>query len=104
MGKVRFDISMSLDGYIAGPNDEIAWVMGHGPAGELARKTEEAAGAIIMGRRLYEVASELHQETGGIYGGRYQGPVFVLTNHPEDAPDDPSVTFLSDGFEQAIAT
>jgi dihydrofolate reductase len=58
----------------------------------------------MAGRRWYDVASELHEHTGGIYGGRWEGPVFVLTSHPEDAPDDPAVTFLSDGFEQAIAT
>jgi dihydrofolate reductase len=30
--------------------------------------------------------------------------VFVLTSHPEDAPDDPSVTFISGPFEEAIKT
>jgi dihydrofolate reductase len=104
MAKVIWHTTMSLDGYIAGPNDEIEWVLGHGPPGEIARETEEMTSAIIMGRRLYDVAAELHEDTGGIYGGRFKGPVFVLTTHPEDAPDDPAVTFLSDEFEQAIAT
>jgi dihydrofolate reductase len=104
MAKVIWHTTMSLDGYIAGPNDEIEWAIGHGPSGEIARETEEATGAIIMGRRLYDVAAELHEDTGGIYGGRFKGAVFVLTSHPEDAPDDPAVRFLSGGFEQAIAT
>jgi dihydrofolate reductase len=104
MAKVIWHTTMSLDGYIAGPNDEIEWAIGHGPSGEIARETEEATGAIIMGRRLYDVAAELHEDTGGIYGGRWTGPVFVLTSHPDDAPEDPAVRFLSGGFEQAVAT
>ena len=104
MSKVIWHTTMSLDGYVAGPNDEIGWVLGHGSAGSIARQTEEATGAIMMGRRLYDVADELHEETGGIYGGRWNGPVFVLTSHAEDAPDDPSVTFISSPFEAAIKT
>jgi dihydrofolate reductase len=104
MGKVIWHTTMSLDGYVAGPNDEIAWVLGHGSTGPIARQTEEATGAIMMGRHLYGVADELHEDTGGIYGGRWKGPVFVLTSHPEDAPDDPSVTFISGPFEEAIKT
>jgi dihydrofolate reductase len=104
VSNVIWHTTMSLDGYVAGPNDEIDWAIGHGSSGELAQKTEEATGAIMAGRRWYEVAGELHQDTGGIYGGRWEGPVFVITSHPEDAPDDPAVTFLSDGFERAIAT
>ncbi len=30
-----------------------------------------------------------------IYGGAWQGPVFVLTHHPEDAQPANGVTFLS---------
>jgi dihydrofolate reductase len=40
----------------------------------------------------------------GIYGGQWAGPVFVLTTHPEDAPEDAAVTVLSDGLEEAVAT
>jgi dihydrofolate reductase len=30
--------------------------------------------------------------------------VFVLTTHPEDSPDDPTVTFLSGGLGAAVET
>jgi dihydrofolate reductase len=104
MKKVIWHTMMSLDGYVAGPNDEMDWIFGHGSAGPIAGQTEETTGAIMMGRHLYGVADELHEETGGIYGGRWKGPVLVLTSHPDDAPDDPRVTFIPGPFEGAVAT
>jgi dihydrofolate reductase len=41
---------------------------------------------------------------GGIYGGAYDGRVFVLTHRPPDAGAEPRITFVSDGIEAALAT
>jgi dihydrofolate reductase len=38
------------------------------------------------------------------YGGAWTGPVFVLTHRPSEAPDDPGITFVSDGIADAVAT
>lgn len=38
----------------------------------------------------------------GIYGGAWQGPVFVLTHHPEDAQPADGVTFLSCDVAEAV--
>jgi dihydrofolate reductase len=40
----------------------------------------------------------------GIYGGNWSGPVFVLTHRPPEVSADPSVTFLTDGINNALAT
>ena len=40
--------------------------------------------------------------SGGIYGGAWQGPVFVLTHHPGDAQPAPGVTFLSCDVAEAV--
>jgi dihydrofolate reductase len=37
-----------------------------------------------------------------IYGGAWQGPVFVLTHHPEDAQPADGVTFLSRDVAEAV--
>jgi dihydrofolate reductase len=61
-------------------------------------------GAILGGRRWYDVAAEKYDGVDGIYGGAWSGPVFVLTHRPDDAADDPTVTFVSDGLKAAVAT
>ncbi len=38
----------------------------------------------------------------GIYGGAWQGPVFVLTHHPDDAQPANGVTFLSCDVAEAV--
>ena len=64
----------------------------------------EATGAILAGRRWYDVATSKYDGVRGIYGGAWTGPVFVITHRPSDAADDPTVTFLSDGVRSAVAT
>ena len=60
-----------------------------------------ATGAMLVGRRTYEVGKRLAAEmTGPGYDG---GPQFVLTHVPPDPPD-PTVTFLSGDIAEAVAT
>jgi dihydrofolate reductase len=125
MSKVVIDMSMSLDGFVAGPDDGKAHPLGlHGGEhvfdwyfsgkevhrhpvfqpepgvnrDEVDRMFAES-GAFIFGRRTYDI-------TDG-WGGRHPVnglPVFVLThNPPADYPRGPShLTFVTDGIESAI--
>ncbi len=95
---------MSLDGFITGPDDSMDWALDVEGPNPIADEVREATGAILAGRRWYDVASERYGGTGGIYGGAWSGPVFVLTNRIADAPDDPTVTFLSESLADAVAT
>jgi dihydrofolate reductase len=55
MRKLIYSMSVSVDGYIAGPGDDISWTA---PTDELHRFHNErtrALGAHLLGRRLYEV-------------------------------------------------
>ena len=56
MRKLILKMSMSLDGYVAGPEGEGDWIMRTGdPEGKAwVRQTLEEAGAHVMGRRTYE--------------------------------------------------
>jgi dihydrofolate reductase len=95
---------MSLDGFIAGPDDSMDWAFSHGSATSLADETRERIGAILAGRRWYELAKERWDGVDGIYGGAFKGRVFVVTHDPPEHSDDPRITFLSTGIEEALAS
>jgi dihydrofolate reductase len=102
MSTVRWHVTMSVAGFIAGPDDAMDWAFAAGGSSAIAEEVREQTGAIVAGRRWYDVASDKYGGTGGIYGGRWSGPVFVLTHR--DAPDDPTVAFVSGGIRSAVAT
>lgn len=116
MSKVISGISMSLDGFVTGPNVTREQQLGDG--GEVLhrwlwepdpRDTDLLAGmakdvgSILMGRRSYDLA----EGDGGWGDGGPAGtaPCFVLTHNPP-APETvraPSVfTFVSDGIHSAV--
>jgi dihydrofolate reductase len=68
----------------------------------MAHEIRRGTGAILGGRRWYDVASERYDGVAGIYGGAWSGPVFVLTHR--EPPEDPAVTFLGGPFEDAVTT
>jgi dihydrofolate reductase len=103
MTKILWHTMMSLDGFIAGPEDSMEWAFKAPGRSELADEVRDGTGAILGGRRWYDAAAAKYDGVAGVYGGRWTGPVFVLTHHPQDAPDDPAVTFLSDGLPDAVA-
>ena len=92
MSKVIWHITMSLDGFIAGPDDSMDWVVGEWSddgtntrdievdRSSMADEVFHSAGAILGGRRWYDVAERLYDGVDGIYGGQWQAPVFVLTH------------------------
>ncbi|MDB5542665.1 MAG: deaminase-reductase protein [Devosia sp.] len=127
MTKVVIDMTMSLDGFVAGPEDgkqhPLGTHGGHHIFDWYATGTEDyrtslfrpapganldqvklmyvEAGAYIFGRRTYDI-------TDG-WGGAHPvngAPVFVLTHQPppaEDVPKGPSnLTFVTDGIASAI--
>jgi dihydrofolate reductase len=102
---VLWHVSMSLDGFIAGPDDAMDWVFEYPPGpNPVVEEVIRTTGAILAGRRWYDVAKERHGGRAGIYGGAWTGPVSVLTLRPPDASGDPEITFLSDGVDNAFAT
>jgi dihydrofolate reductase len=115
MTKLIADMSMSLDGRIATPDDDISrlarWFFdgdtevapgapfrtSHGSA-ELMREALATVGAIIGGRRYFDLAQG--------WGGRHPMgvPVYVLTHEPPaDWPADSTIHFVTDGLDSAVA-
>jgi dihydrofolate reductase len=95
-GKVVVNRSMSLDGFIAGPDHAMDWVMEYPVE---FPEVMAATGAMLIGRGTYDAARRMSAEDTSYDGG----PVFVLTHRPPDAPD-PGVTFLGCDLEEAVAT
>jgi dihydrofolate reductase len=93
--------TISLDGFIAGPDDSMDWAFAYGEPTSLGEETMRRIGAIVAGRRWYELAMERWDGVDGIYHGEWDGNVFVLTHRPgEDA--DPRISFVSGGIEEAV--
>ena len=97
-GKVLWHFTMSLDGFVAGPDHTMDWMAGvtHRPG--LIEEYAATTGAMLGGRDGFDAFPDV----SGIYGGAWQGPVFVLTHHPEDAPAADGVTFLDCDVEEAV--
>lgn len=104
MGKVLLGTTMSLDGFINDRNGDVSRL--YPDLGEL-RKTEmlqesiKATGAVVMGRRAYDMAA------GDFTDYEYQVPIFVLThNVPETVAKGENgkfkFNFVVDGIESAI--
>ena len=62
-----------------------------------------ATGAMLIGRRTYEVGNRMQADKPGSTDYPFSGPVFVLTHNPPDPPD-PAVTFLTGDIGEAVAT
>jgi dihydrofolate reductase len=118
--KITTGFSMSLDGFVAGPNEDFqqlfAWMTSGDTdytvmigdeeqrlkiAAESVENFEDAIntiGALVAGRRLYEL-------TNG-WGGHHPigAPVVVVTHRPPPAwvKEEWPVTFVTDGLESAL--
>lgn len=106
-GKVVINRSMSLDGFIAGPNHTMDWGGGRRLAdflapGDLAAIASET-GAMLVGRRTWQVGSEMEANEPGTVDYPFSGPFFLLTHRPLEPPD-PDVTILSGDIGDAVAT
>jgi hypothetical protein len=72
---------------------------GHGSGGPgLHDEYIATTGAILGGRHGWDQAIDGSRP----YGGAWQGPIFVLTHHPQDAAPADGVTFLNCGAAEAV--
>ncbi len=105
MAKVILDMSMSLDGFVAGPKDEDGGLHDYffSPSGETTKVIEEGfkfTGAIIMGKRSYDIGAA----QDGFANNPYQVPTFILSSKvpKKRAKGAEDFVFVSDGIESAI--
>jgi dihydrofolate reductase len=101
-GLVRWHIMMSLDGFIAGPNHDMAWMSGVTVAPGTVEAYAASTGAILAGRRWHDAFAGIPEAAP--YGGLWSGSLFVLTHHPEDAAPAEGVTYLNCDVAEAVET
>jgi dihydrofolate reductase len=110
MTSVQVNISMSVDGFITGPNLEEhpglgeggeilhAWI-GESDGQKVLEEAFGSAGAVVTSRTIFD-------GTGG-WGDEppFKMPVFVVTHRPQEVlvKGETTFTFVTDGIEHAIA-
>jgi len=100
MAKVVIHATMSLDGFIARPNDDIAWAFNYG-TDEMVNNVTKEIGAVIVGNRGFR-EGEVNQNTLP-YGGTVKVPQFVVTHEPRDPVTIGGLTFtFVDSIELAV--
>jgi dihydrofolate reductase len=98
---VVWHVVMSLDGFIAAADDQMGWIFDYVGPNETADELVHTTGALVVGRRTYEVED---RDRPGFYGGRFTGPVFVLTHQaPAERPDWFTGTYVPAGIEDAVS-
>ncbi|WP_369252960.1 dihydrofolate reductase family protein [Geodermatophilus amargosae] len=106
-GKVVVNRCMSLDGFIAGPGDSMDWGDDRALADFVApddlAEIAAATGALLVGRRTWEVGERMKTEEPVSADYPVSGPVFLLTHRPLEPPD-PNVTILTGDIGEAVAT
>lgn len=94
--------TVSLDGYVAGPDVSMEFLRGLAFDPAILARSVATVGAVLTGRTSLDVTAE--RGLVKPYGGAWDGPIFVLTHHPEDAPDVPGFTILGGTLEAAVET
>ncbi|VXB26268.1 Dihydrofolate reductase [Arthrobacter sp. 9AX] len=122
MNSVTCDLTVSLDGFLAGPNQTPENPLGEGgealhrwqfeepEANAAALKGILSAGAYIMGRNMFAGPGPgpWSQDWRGWWGEEppYHAPVFVLTHHPRpplELEGGTTFHFVADGINSALA-
>jgi dihydrofolate reductase len=92
---------MSLDGFIAGPGDAMDWIFDFMAPDEFP-EIAAATGAMLVGRRTWDVGDRMEAEEPRSTDYPLTGPMFLLTHRPLDPPD-PAVTIVSGDIATAVA-
>jgi dihydrofolate reductase len=121
MATITSDPAISLDGFLAGPDQSLEhplgvggealhrWHMGENVSDNAAEQAAMVeAGAFVMGRNMFgPIRGEWEGDWRGWWGDEppYHAPVFVLTHHPRDPIEmDGGTTFhfVTGGPQQAL--
>ncbi len=101
MARILWHNTMSVDGFVALPGDEMSWMAPFVGPNETVQKVLPLIGAILMGGRTYR--GVLASEAARPYGGAIQVPYLVLTRgDPGSAP--PGFQFLNGSMARVASS
>lgn len=108
MATVVWGFTMSLDGFLTGPDHDMSWIDAGEPlAAEVTAELAGAVGVILSGRAGYDAALAQRdvrgETTSSAYGGAWSGTEIILTHRPHELADDPSVLALDAPITEAVA-
>lgn len=103
MARLLYSATMSLDGYIAGPDGDMSWLAPHLGPNPIIDNLINDVGALLVGRRTFG-GDDPYKGTEGegeAFGGGWSGSQFVVTHRlPPSSP--PGTVFMTD-LAEAIA-
>lgn len=97
MATFMYSAAMSLDGFIAGPDGDMGWLVDYLGPNKIVEALVSDIGALLVGKRTFG-GDDPFKDTpaeGEAYGGAWHGPQFVVTHHPPAYPVE-DVTFVPD--------
>jgi dihydrofolate reductase len=103
MATMLYSVTMSLDGFIAGPGGDMSWLTAHLGPDPLVDELVGQVGALLVGRTTFggDDPYQGTEQEGEAFGGGWTGPQFVLTHRVPRTPV-PGVTFVGD-LDSAVA-
>lgn len=98
-----YSCTMSLDGFMAGPDGDMQWLLPHLGPHPVGDTVMARIGSLLIGNRTFG-GDDPNRGTDkeGAFSGVWQGPAVVLTHSPPAEPV-PDVTFVSD-LHEALST
>jgi len=99
MSKTILEIALTTDGFVAGQNDEQDWLEGFDNLSEFGFDEFIAnTGAIIMGKRSYDLGVKRGWFKGDSYG---DSPILVICNEiPQVPSQDADFRFVTSGVDE----
>lgn len=100
MRKVRFSVAVSLDGFIAGPADDMSWLIWSDDAAALAGVHWRDFDTVLLGRKTYEFAAKSGQTEGD--PGGIRSYIFSRSWTVSPSPNAELVRDDAAGFVRAL--
>ena len=102
-GRVQWQTTMSLDGFIAGPENDMDWIFKYSYPDSIMNKIIKSIGALLVGRNTYNVGQRSQEgPKTEAYGGAWSGPVFILPHKPPVKIKDEKKIFVHEPIKVAI--
>lgn len=92
MRRVRYQVACSLDGFIAGPDDDFDWITPE-PTFDFEALYAQFD-TLLMGRRTYEIVRAT--------GDRFQGKRVIVASRTLEPDRHPGIEIVGEGLEERI--
>jgi dihydrofolate reductase len=90
--RVRYQVACSLDGFIAGPNDDFDWITPE-PSFDFGALYAQFD-TLLMGRRTYEVVHATGED--------FRGKQILVASRTLRAEEHPGIEIIEEGLEERI--